>query len=196
MKTYERVQVCHDSPLSQKGVGMVEVLVALLLLALGVLGYAAMQIRAVEATGSALTRSHSMILLRGLAEEIRVMNAADQANYTAAVHGYAAMTTLTAAPTPNCFSADCTAAQVATFNAYRKGLAALQSGIHIDMYACPLTAASAGPPAALATTVSRQCLVAAWGRTTPTVGTTAATDCMTETGIYHPKATCLMLEAY
>ncbi|HEY4713949.1 MAG TPA: prepilin-type N-terminal cleavage/methylation domain-containing protein, partial [Aquirhabdus sp.] len=42
---------------SQRGVGMVEVLVAMVLLAIGVLGYAALQVRAVEATGEALNRS-------------------------------------------------------------------------------------------------------------------------------------------
>ncbi len=174
---------------------MVEVLVALLLLALGVLGYAAMQIRAVESTGAALTRSNSMIILRGLAEEIRVMGVTDQATYTAAVHSYAAMTTSTAAPT-SCFSNACAASDMASFDAYRTGLVALQSGVHIDMYACPLTAAVGGASPVAATTASRQCLVAAWGTTTPTVGTTATTDCLTPTGIYHPKATCVMLEAY
>ncbi len=195
MKTYECVQVRRGSPRSQKGVGMVEVLVALVLLALGVLGYAAMQIRAVESTGAALTRSNAMVLLRGLAEEIRVMSPTDQANYTAAVHSYAAITASTAVP-KNCFSVVCTASEMATFDAYRTALTALQSSVHVDMYACPLTAAVGGATPVAATTVSRQCLVAAWGTTTPTSGPTAATDCMTETGVYHPKASCVMLEAY
>ena len=45
----------------QKGVGLVEVLVALLLLAVGVLGYSILQIRAVDASSEALSRSQGML---------------------------------------------------------------------------------------------------------------------------------------
>ena len=55
----------------QKGVGLVEVLVALVLLAVGVLGYAALQLRAIDATSEALNRSQATVILRGLTESIR-----------------------------------------------------------------------------------------------------------------------------
>ena len=51
---------------NQKGVGLVEVLVALLLLAVGVLGYSILQIRAVDASSEALSRSQGMLILRSL----------------------------------------------------------------------------------------------------------------------------------
>jgi len=41
----------------QAGVGLMEVLVALLLLAIGVLGYVALQLRAIDASSEALTKS-------------------------------------------------------------------------------------------------------------------------------------------
>jgi type IV pilus assembly protein PilV len=199
MKKIMSRQISHNAGTFQHGVGMVEVLVAILLLAIGVLGYAAMQVRAVEATSEALTRSQAMILLRGLAENIRVMDTvSDQNAYTSKVHGYASITALPTAPKNCVTSTSCSAAEVADFDAYQTAYAAFNQGMRVDMYACPLTAAtpsSSGTPAVPATNVSRQCLVAAWGKTTPTVGT-AATDCLTSTGSYLPTSTCIMLEAY
>jgi len=72
---------------NQQGVGLVEVLVALVLLALGVLGYTALQLRAVDAAGEALTRSQATLILRGLTESIRA-NPDGQGSYPAAVQGY------------------------------------------------------------------------------------------------------------
>ena len=186
---------------SQHGVGMVEVLVAMLLLAIGVLGYVAMQVRAVDATGDALTRTQAMTLLRGLAENIRVMDTStDQNAYVTKVHNYKDFTASTTGPAKNCATVTtCTAAEMADYDAYHAAYAALKQGIHIDMYACPLTPAtpgSGGAPAVAATTVSRNCLVAAWGKTIPDSPTGAATDCMTSTGSYSSTATCVMLEVY
>ena len=50
---------------------MVEVLVALTLLAIGVLGFTALQLRAVDATAEANNRIRAMNLARDLAERIR-----------------------------------------------------------------------------------------------------------------------------
>jgi type IV pilus assembly protein PilV len=181
MKKNMSIQIPHKARTFQHGVGLVEVLVAMLLLSIGVLGYEALQVRAVEASSEALTRSQAMILLRGLAENIRVMdNPTDQNAYVSRVHGYAGLTGSTAVPM-SCVTATCSAAQMADYNAYQTAYAAYRQGIKIDMYVCPTT--------------NRQCLVAAWGNTTPTVGS-ATTDCMTPTGSYQPASTCIMLEAY
>ena len=51
---------------NQLGVGLVEVLVALVLLAIGVLGFTALQLRAVDATGEALTRSQATLYFERL----------------------------------------------------------------------------------------------------------------------------------
>ena len=187
---------------NQRGVGMVEVLVAMLLLAIGVLGYAALQVRAVEATGEALNRSQAMTILRGLAENIRV-NSAAQDQYPTKVHAYASLTASSSAPTscvaPAASTATCTATQLADYDAFQAASTALKFGMHLDMFACPLTAAipaSGGASAVAATDAGRQCLVAAWGVTTPTSGTNTATDCLTTTGSYQSAARCSILEVY
>lgn len=193
MKTKQLGFVSRPKLVSQRGVGLVEVLVAMLLLAIGVLGYAALQVRAVQATGEALNRSQAMVLLRGLAENIRV-NSSVQSSYTAAVHGYAGITSGTTAPT-TCVAASatdtsaCTAAQLVAYDAFQTASTALGLGIKIDMYDCP----------GVNQTPKRQCMVAAWGKTNPVFSATstpAATDCMGSDGVYNPAATCLMMEAY
>ena len=52
--------------------GLLEVLVALILIAIGVLGYVALQVRAMDASSEALSKSQAIMLMRGLAENIRV----------------------------------------------------------------------------------------------------------------------------
>lgn len=55
----------------QRGVGLVEVLVAVLLLSIAVLGFSALQVRAVSATDESLVRTKSLTLVRNLAEVMR-----------------------------------------------------------------------------------------------------------------------------
>ena len=57
---------------AQVGVGLLEVLVALILIAIGVLGYVALQVRAMDASSEALSKSQAIMIMRGLAENIRV----------------------------------------------------------------------------------------------------------------------------
>ena len=215
MKTnsFGKINFPVNSPqrFSQRGVGMIEVLVAMLLLAIGVLGYAALQVRAVEATSEALNRSQSMVILRGLAEKIRVNNAAQldtpaiPANpptvpllipavngYPSAIRTYSSFSSSTTAPTPNCNAATCNVTQMAAFDAYQSAKAAFDLGVKVSMADCP--SVSSAP-------VKRQCLYAAWDKTTlanvnPLLATPGATDCMSASGVYQPQATCVMLEAY
>ena len=56
---------------SQQGIGLIEVLVALLLLAVAVLGFSAMQITAIKATDETILRSQALSLMRGGAEMMR-----------------------------------------------------------------------------------------------------------------------------
>ena len=56
---------------SQKGVGLIEILVALLVLAIGILGFVALQYRAVEATSESINRVQAMNIARDMAERIR-----------------------------------------------------------------------------------------------------------------------------
>lgn len=61
-----------NSILKQQGVGLIEVLVALVILALGVLGFAALQLRALDAAQEAAEQTVAMNTARDLAERIRV----------------------------------------------------------------------------------------------------------------------------
>lgn len=56
---------------SQRGVGMVEVLVAALILAIGILGYAAMQVRTLQETTNAQHRMQALALAGDLVARIR-----------------------------------------------------------------------------------------------------------------------------
>lgn len=55
----------------QYGVGLIEVMVAVLLLSIAVLGFSALQVRAVSATDESLVRTKSLTLVRNLAEVMR-----------------------------------------------------------------------------------------------------------------------------
>lgn len=56
---------------SQQGVGLIEVLVAVLLLSVAVLGFSALQMRAITATDESLVRTKSMTIVRSLSEVMR-----------------------------------------------------------------------------------------------------------------------------
>ena len=60
-----------NSSAFQRGVGLIEVLVAVLLLSVAVLGFSALQVRAVSATDESLVRTKSLTLVRNLAEIMR-----------------------------------------------------------------------------------------------------------------------------
>ena len=175
---------------NQKGVGLVEVLVALLLLAVGVLGYTILQLRAVDASGEALMRSQGIMVLRGLSENMRA-NPAAQNSYPAAVRNYTNITSTPTVPTKVCFnpSITCTAAEMATYDAFMAAKSAFDLGMNITMDNCPGVASAP---------VKRQCLYAAWGDTAISATNTAAnvSACMSATGVYVNGSKCLMMEAY
>ena len=175
---------------NQKGVGLVEVLVALLLLAVGVLGYTILQLRAVDASSEALMRSQGIMVLRGLSENMRA-NPAAQNSYPAAVRNYTNITSTPTVPTKVCFnpSITCTAVEMATYDAFMAAKSAFDLGMNITMDNCPGVASAP---------VKRQCLYAAWGDTAISATNTAAnvSACMSATGVYVNGSKCLMMEAY
>ena len=174
----------------QKGVGLMEVLVALLLLAIGVLGYTVLQLRAVDASSEALSRSQGMLILRGLAENIRA-NPAGQVNYPTAVRSYTKSAVAPSVPSVNCFNPTtaCTPAEMANYDAYNVAKSAFDIGMTVTMADCP--GVSVAP-------IKRQCLFIGWDDTTFTATATTAdvTSCMSSAGIYTPSSRCLMMEAY
>ncbi|MCG8392417.1 MAG: type IV pilus modification protein PilV [Pseudomonadales bacterium] len=55
----------------QRGIGLVEVLIALLVVAIGVLGYAGLQLRALDSTTMAYTRSQATSIAQAAVERIK-----------------------------------------------------------------------------------------------------------------------------
>jgi len=166
----------------QLGVGLVEVLVALILLAVGVLGYTALQLRAVDATSEALTRSQATLILRGLTESMRA-NSNAQANYPDAIKAYVGVADPKASP--SCLNTACTSSDIAKYDAFMAAKSASGIGVKITMTECPGVKS-----------VKRQCLFAAWDETYAKLSSTDYSSCMDSNGIYAARAKCLMMEAY
>lgn len=82
---------------SQHGVGLVEVLVAVLLLSIAILGFSALQVRAVSATDESLVRTKSLTLVRNLAE---IMRAYPEAYVTGSGSAFISVTPDTALAVP------------------------------------------------------------------------------------------------
>ena len=167
---------------NQNGVGMIEVLVALLILALGVLGYVAVQLRAIDASAEALTKSQAILVMRCLAENIR-SNPVAMSQYQTLVAGYSNYSSTTVAPSPSCLNSLCTPAQMAAHDAYHAAKNADQYGMRMTMDDCPGVTATMP--------LRRKCLYTFWGKTTPAVA-----NCMSTTGTYVRGSSCLMLEVY
>lgn len=66
---------------SQMGVGLIEVMVAILLLAIGILGFVALQVRAVEATSDTSQQMKAIVIARDLAERMRANPQAVRSGY-------------------------------------------------------------------------------------------------------------------
>ncbi|MDI3452757.1 type IV pilus modification protein PilV [Acinetobacter oleivorans] len=177
---------------TQAGVGLLEVLVALILLAIGVLGYVALQVRAIDASSEALSKSQAIMIMRGLAENIRV-NSSQASQYPAFVRSYSNYSSTTITPTL-CFNATCTPSQLAQFDAYQAAKNADQLGMKITMTNCPGVTSTM--------TQQRQCLFIFWGKTSPVITTNGGfttadvSSCMSTNGVYANNSNCLMMEAY
>jgi type IV pilus assembly protein PilV len=162
---------------SQKGVGLIEILVALLVLAIGILGFIALQYRAVESTSEAINRVQAMNIARDMAERIRANRdglAAYKAQTGTAANQFAYNT--------NCITTACSAADLADFDVAQVTQKASVLGMTVNMLSC------AG------NSDGRNCLYVAWGDTSATDGTGTG-DCTNGTS-YNGASTCVIMETY
>lgn len=158
----------------QQGVGLIEVLVALLLLAIGALGFIALQYRAVESGGEAANRVIATQIARDLAENIRINNS------IAAVDQYALMNKTQSV---DCYTNFCTPVQKAQFDTAHIQTYASALRMAVAMINCPVTQNG------------RQCIYVAWDKTTADNNTT--TSCTVTSGnsfSYRNDSTCLVME--
>lgn len=162
---------------NQKGVGLLEVLVALLLLAIGVLGYVALQYRAIEATSEATYRAQGINIARDLAERIRV-NRSALSKYKTEVSNAENQKT----SQKNCAASNCTADELADFDVSQVAKNADALGMTINMMTCK------------GNNNGRNCIYVAWGDTSATDGN-GSNDCTNGTS-YNTASTCLIMEVY
>lgn len=164
----------------QQGIGLIEVMVAVTLLSIAVLGYGALQLRAMHASLQAMQNIQAMNLARDLAERMRVNRAgfgfyqnAAQANKVCA----AAMDA-----TANQAGEFCSAQDMAQYDMQQVKQKAQAMGMQLAILDCPNIP------------LRRQCIYVAWGETNPSNGD-KSTDC-TQGSAYVMRSTCIFMESY
>ena len=188
---------------SQKGIGLVEVLVALLLLAIAVLGFSAMQMTAIKATSESMMRNRAMDVIKTLSESMRSMPNSNTVFKTTLNNKFTAVTIAdTDNPTnkfcesvvqdenvQECLNAStskkCTQDQTVAFTVNNMVKASCAKDISLNMITCPNTTG----------VNERQCIIAAWGDTKAQIGSDIR-DCADASGIYKSGASCLIMETY
>lgn len=183
--------------IQQQGVGLVEVLVALLLLAVAVLGFTAMQMAAVKATDESLMRTRALTIMRGGAEAMRTNTDGINA-FKAALNGSSNTVSIDGksitkdscvqnAATAPAANTSCTIKQLAT-----------RDGLLLKSYAAAndilIGLAPDGCPGTVGNQV-RQCFVASWGATTLALDDSDKA-CANADGTYKNGAECFIMEAY
>lgn len=161
----------------QQGVGLIEVLVALLLLAVAVLGYVGLQYRSLDATVEGGSRVEAMGLARDLAERIRVNRNALNV-YTSQLKTAAAQTQYKT----DCEKTNCSETDMADFDVAQVVTKANVLGMSMNIMPCPKNENSLN------------CIYVAWGDTSPTNGEGVG-DC-TQDNAYHRASTCIIMETY
>ena len=176
----------------EKGIGLVEVIVALLLLSIGVLGFSMLQIRAMEASLDASKRIQAMNLARDLSERMRAnkqgltkFTVGEDDNekvvdaYTNALTGKYYITSYS----PQCANTSkCSSAEFAQEDVNQILFRANTLGMKVAVNDCPGGGSN------------RNCVFVAWGETNPVDGS-AATSC-TQNGSFLSSSKCIVLEAY
>ncbi|MFV5264149.1 type IV pilus modification protein PilV [Acinetobacter courvalinii] len=162
----------------QRGVGLVEVLVALVLLAIVVLGFVALQIRAIAASHEAGRNIQAMNIARDLSERIRV-NRDGLLDYKTIDSNQAVQDCASGSG----LASFCNTKQMAQYDYKQISNKANEIGMQLAILDCQ------GSP-----TLKRKCIYVAWEGTTATNGT-ASTDC-TNGAAYIPEAKCIIVEVY
>ncbi|WP_373686976.1 type IV pilus modification protein PilV [Acinetobacter sp. YH16031] len=163
---------------TQDGVGLMEVLIALLILAIGVMGFIALQYRAIEATVESGSRIQAINLGRDLAERMRVNRGAEN------VYEYQLNTAGKQLDAKNCFTAtDCSSTDFADFDVSQIAKKAHSVGMTVNYLPCQ------------GNNDGRRCIYVAWGDTAATHGTEGEGNCTSST-VYDPASTCLIMEVY
>lgn len=161
---------------NQQGVGLLEVMVALMLLAIAVLGYAAMQVRATNVSLEADNQTRAVEFARDLHERMRVNREGMKRFQTTGTY-------TGGTPSTNCRTTNCTPENLAIFDFDQVQRNAENFAMSIAIHRCPNA------------TAQRHCIYVAWGDTTPTIGN-GATDCTDDNNVYRTNAQCTFMESF
>ena len=165
----------------QRGVGLVEVLVSVLLLSVAVLGFSALQLQAIKATEESLVRTQALSVIRGLAENMRA-NPLQLKAYQDAINATTPSTVVSCGELAD----NCTSDKIAVKEANAAVKKLKEYDININMVTCPGTASFS----------EIKCIIAAWGDTKPIMDDTDTLACATVNGVYKSGGTCVIVEAY
>ena len=159
---------------TQLGVGLPEIMVAMLLLGVAVIGFAGLQVRALSTTNSAMYRTQAASIAQEFGERMR-MNPAGRATYAGAWN-------VTAVAADECVVETCSPVEMAQY----------------DIRTMTELAQATLPNGQLAVMqcISRNnlCVYVSWNQTDPTVGDVAP-NCTLDSDAYVPDADCIKLGA-
>lgn len=173
----------------QRGSGLIEVMVAMAVLGIGVLGFAGLQARALQTTGDSYYRSQAMAIAQDLAERVR-LNRGGLSTYVTTSDWPTTMPVTSnlsiCIATSTSSTLACDAATMAAFdmNEMRYRAATMLPGGLVNMRQCPT--------GATATTTPLNCVMVSWDGDLPTAG--SAGQCVNADGLYNGSPNCVMLE--
>lgn len=157
----------------QNGISLLEVLISLLILSLGALGFAGLQLKGLKTTEDANYRAHATLIAQDAIERI-LSNPGEITSYL--TNSYP-LTTPGGAPPNTCMGSTCTAAAMATWDRAHLSwtVANALPGGQISAAACPFNN-------------NAQCVTVSWNGMAPAT-------CATAGGINNnPDSTCLVME--
>lgn len=184
----------------QCGVGLIEVMVALLLLTVAVLGFSAMQLSAIKATDESLMRTRSISAMKSLSEGMRVLpdssviyreqvngiyKSSKEADKKYNIDAYCEDVDNYNTTVSNCSTGNCSEEEVVGYNTGAILSSACSKEISLNIEICPGTS----------DVNERQCIIAAWNSTKPTMNDEKY-SCTDANGNYRPAASCFIMEAY
>ncbi len=164
----------------QKGMGLAEVLVSLILISVGLLGFVAMQLKATQTSMDNLSKVKATIIALDFSEKLRT-NPIERDTYFTAM---ATTASQVAGKSINCNTAFCSPSDKAKSDVYQTYVSANNNGMTMALSDCPIT-------------TTRKCLFIAWDRTTPTKdGSLGCTVERNNKMSYRDGASCIVMETY
>lgn len=209
----------------QRGVGLIEVMVAILLLSIAVLGFSALQMRAINATDESLVRTKSLTLVRNLSEIMRAYPNAyvtgSATSFTTAPTATGAVATVQAVMSSSATSTvtvdtktidittnanGCLSTQTETINNKivpkqncNMSQLAARDALMVKKIAkdedISMTVVTC-PGTTTQAIQTQMCVIAAWNDTKALLSDSDANACATSNGVYKTGSHCLISEAY